>query len=1131
MDRPDHTSDAPLSFGGLSEFLDGTPVAAGPALEAGTRLGDVTLIRLIGAGGMGCVYEGHQDSPSRTVAVKLIRSGILSTAASKRFHLEAQILGRLSHPGIARIYSAGIESMAGNAVPYFVMEYVEDARSLTAFAAERNLTTQARIELFRRTAAAVAHGHQRGIVHRDLKPSNMLVDATGQPKIIDFGVARSTDGDVALTTMHTDVGQLVGTLQYMSPEQFSGDVAELDLRADVYALGVVLYELLAGRPPYDVHNRPIHEVARIVTETDPPLLSSVSPRLRGDLSTIVTTCLDKDRSRRYSTAAELEADLGRYLRGEAIVASPPRLRDALSRIMRRHRLAAMATLAVAVALLLGSLGTTLYAIRAERQRQLAVAAQQHADEATALAKRQLYIANLQAIQASLATGNMRRVRQAIRENRELIGDPPPLESRCLAAACDAALATIGIGPTSVIDLAWSPNGERLALKSVPPLEASNEEVKQLLALPTEQIYTKASNETLFDTSRFPWRLCEFPAEPDEWLQNWRAAGGGRKPFGDTAVAGKPVVARSADGARLAVQTHDGSVEIWGRAAEEPICLLSDHRGRLQEARFVGVADRILLVNSAGQLGLWDTASGQQVRPTVARSVMRFTVSRDGTVIAMSTRHADHSIRVQVFQANDGREQMNVAVNQSPNHSDTLLALNATGDQLAVSSYESTIQLWNTQEGTPIGELAGHDSLVTALAFQPNGQHIASGAANGELRLWDITTRTCQRRLIGHDGHVHAIAFAPDGHQLVSGGADGTIRLWSTDQPAVLGQLPDIGQPTALTLNPTGSRLAVAAENRLELWKTDALTLVRRLPGIRGRPTMLAFSHDGHLLAAAVQDAPAGSRTIAWDVTKGEPILQAEHHHDIRNVTFSPAGDRLLTTDTQGIVTGWELPSGQPVFSIPLSGTSLVRPVTPVFGVGGRRVAIATRDLLDAASGRSVVNLEPQGQVTALAASADGRLLGSGLALGRILITDFQTGDRVARGIGHVDNVLTVAFSPDGKLLSSGGQDGTAQLHDVASGERRLVLRGHEAGVDRVCFTPSGDRLITASRDGTVRIWDTQQGDELLALPGSRDYPGAVALSPDGQRLLTVITDADAQPHVRIWGVSNAAVFTTRQPAD
>jgi WD40 repeat protein/tRNA A-37 threonylcarbamoyl transferase component Bud32 len=1131
MDRPDHTSDAPLSFGGLSEFLDGTPVAAGPALEAGTRLGDVTLIRLIGAGGMGCVYEGHQDSPSRTVAVKLIRSGILSTAASKRFHLEAQILGRLSHPGIARIYSAGIESMAGNAVPYFVMEYVEDARSLTAFSAERNLTTQARIELFRQTAAAVAHGHQRGIVHRDLKPSNMLVDATGQPKIIDFGVARSTDGDVALTTMHTDVGQLVGTLQYMSPEQFSGDVAELDLRADVYALGVVLYELLAGRPPYDVHNRPIHEAARIVTETDPPLLSSVSPRLRGDLSTIVATCLDKDRSRRYSTAAELEADLGRYLRGEAIVASPPRLRDALSRIMRRHRLAAIATLAVAVALLLGTLGTTLYAIRAERQRQLAVAAQQHADEATALAKRQLYIANLQAIQASLATGNMRRVRQAIRENREIIGDPLPLEARCLTAACDAALATIGIGPTSVTDLAWSPNGERLAVKSVPSSESRNEEVKQLLAIPTEKTWTTVPDETLFDTSRFPWRLCDRGSDREEWLQHWAAAGAGWKSSSDTAVNGKPVVARTADGDHLAVQTPDGSVEIWDRGSDEPVCLLSDHRGRLREARFVGGANRILLVNAAGQLGLWDTATGDQVGPTVISSVGQFMVSRDGAVLALSTRDADRGIRVQVVQASDGHERMNVAVNQSPTQSGTLLALSATGDQLAVSSYESTIQLWNTQGAERRGDLAGHDSLVTALAFQPDGQHLASGAANGELRLWDITTRTCQRRLIGHEGYVHAIAFAPDGHQLVSGSADGTIRLWSTDQPAVLGQLPAIGQPTALTLNPTGSRLAVAAENRLELWKTDALTLVRRLPGIQGRPTMLAFSHDGHLLAAAVQDAPAGSRPIVWDVTDGTLVLQAEHQPDISSIAFSPTGDRLLTTDTQGIVTGWNLPSGQPAFSIPLSGTSPIRPAAPVFGVGGRRFASAVRDLFDSASGQSVVNLRPQGLVTALAASADGRLLGSGLALGRILITDFQTGDRVARGIGHVGNVLTVVFSPDGKLLASGGQDGTAQLHDVASGERLLVLRGHEAGVDRVCFTPSGDRLITASSDGTVRIWDTQRGDELLALPGSRDYPGAVALSPDGQRLLTVITDADAQPHVRIWGVSNAAVFTARQPAD
>jgi serine/threonine protein kinase len=218
---------------------------------------------------MGRVYEGLQGMPCRTVAVKVIKPGVLSTAAAKRFEYEAQILGRLTHPGIARIYSLGMQPLPGGEVPYFVMEFIDDARSITAYATERSLSTQDRVSLFREACLAVAHGHQKGVIHRDLKPGNILVDGTGQPKIIDFGVARSTDGDVALTTMHTDIGQLVGTLAYMAPEQFDSSSDDLDVRVDVYSLGIVLYELLTGSPPYDFARRAVYEVARVVKEVEP----------------------------------------------------------------------------------------------------------------------------------------------------------------------------------------------------------------------------------------------------------------------------------------------------------------------------------------------------------------------------------------------------------------------------------------------------------------------------------------------------------------------------------------------------------------------------------------------------------------------------------------------------------------------------------------------------------------------------------------------------------------------------------------------------------------------------------------------------------------------------------------------
>ena len=354
----------------------------------GTELGGVTLRRVLGDGGMGRVYEGLQHQPRRAVAVKVMRPGLVSAGMRRRFEHEARLVGRLSHPGIAQVHTVGMQTIDGADVPYFVMELVPDAAPLTDYAAARALPPREKVALFRKVCAAVAYGHHRGVIHRDLKPGNILVGPAGEPKVIDFGVARSTDADVALTTMHTDVGHLVGTLQYMSPEQFDADPDDIDTRADVYALGVVLYELLTGKLPYDMGKKPVFEAARLVRECDPAPLSSFNRTLRGDLDTIAAKCLEKERSRRYSSAAELEADLGRYLAGEPIAAAPPSLLSALTRLGRRHRTAFTAAATALAALVAMTAGIGVFAVRAQRERAEALAARDHAAAQEAVAARE-----------------------------------------------------------------------------------------------------------------------------------------------------------------------------------------------------------------------------------------------------------------------------------------------------------------------------------------------------------------------------------------------------------------------------------------------------------------------------------------------------------------------------------------------------------------------------------------------------------------------------------------------------------------------------------------------------------------------------------------------------------------------
>jgi eukaryotic-like serine/threonine-protein kinase len=391
---PDFTRALDSALSNVSDDFAMRPAPAAEDRLLGAELGDVTILRIIADGGMGRVYEGLQHKPRRTVAVKVIRSGIITPALVKRFEYESQVLASLTHPGIAQIHSVGLQNVAGTVVPYFVMEMIPDAKSLVDYASDHSLPTHARVALFRKVSEAVAYGHQKGIIHRDLKPGNILVGADGTPKVIDFGVARSTDADRALTTMHTHVGQLIGTLQYMSPEQFAAEPDELDVRADVYAMGVVLYELLAGRPPYDVTHKGVFEVAHVVRDVDPAPLSSVNKTLRRDLATIVHKCLEKDRGRRYSSAAELAADLGRYLVGDPITAAPMGLIDGVARLARRHRIAATAAATVFLALVGATLAVTTFAIRAEREKTLAVASRREAvlNAAEARSSEQLAIA-------------------------------------------------------------------------------------------------------------------------------------------------------------------------------------------------------------------------------------------------------------------------------------------------------------------------------------------------------------------------------------------------------------------------------------------------------------------------------------------------------------------------------------------------------------------------------------------------------------------------------------------------------------------------------------------------------------------------------------------------------------------
>lgn len=348
-------------------------------LPAGTRLGAFIIDSLLGAGGMGLVFKGRQEAPPRPVAIKIMRTPFLARGHSRRFTREAAVLARLQHPGIAQVYSAGVELIAGREVPYLAMELVE-GRTLDEYLRVERPSIGARVELLARVTAAVAHAHQRGVLHRDLKPANIVVGTDANPKILDFGIARLVNqnhaGELAGSSAGgvpdsapTLRGEILGTLAYMAPEQFEGDPERIDVRADVYALGVLLYESLSGTAPIAMDGLSIAAAARSVSAHEPRKLGTIDPSLRGDLENIAAKCLEKNPSERYQSASELLEDLHRHLRDEPILAKPATTLYRTRKFIRRNQAVTLLGVLVFLSMAVGLAATIWQARRAAAQTQ------------------------------------------------------------------------------------------------------------------------------------------------------------------------------------------------------------------------------------------------------------------------------------------------------------------------------------------------------------------------------------------------------------------------------------------------------------------------------------------------------------------------------------------------------------------------------------------------------------------------------------------------------------------------------------------------------------------------------------------------------------------------------------------
>jgi WD40 repeat protein/predicted Ser/Thr protein kinase len=1018
--------DSPVVRPATEPTLLAPPPAAVRALPP--RVGHYRVVRLLGEGGMGAVYEAEQDNPRRTVALKVIRPGLVSPGLLKRFTHEAQILGRLHHPDIAQIYEAGV---AEDGQPFFALELIR-GEALDEYARRHALDPAARLGLLARICDAVQHAHEHGIIHRDLKPGNILVAEDGQPKVLDFGVARAADADLAISTGHTRTGQLLGTLSYMSPEQAAADPAAVDPRSDVYSLGVILFEFLAGRLPYSLERLPLPEAARVIREQEPSRLGSLDTRFRGDVETIAAKALEKDKARRYATARELAADIRRYLGQQPIRARPASALYQLRKFARRHKALVGAVLGIGLALAAGTVVSVLYAVRADRNASVAAENARQATENEQQARFQTYRARLAAATAALSHHDV------VDASRQLDEAPRNLrgwEWRHLVSRLDDSAAAIPL-PKSEGFSYLLPAENRL---QVATMTEAGVRLTDLATGKSTMLQIRVREAKLYTVA-----LTRQGLRVGAWI--------GDRIFVLLDESGKVLCQGqvekvlhfhylfvSPDGKRLAGYWHDGEqvrLAVFDATSGRRIAVCEGPHALLWAVTFSPNGARLATAGEDREARVWDSATGALLANCRGHTskVLAAAFSPDGARLA--TASADGTVRQ--WDPATGREV------EPPydRHSDEVasVAYSPDGKRVASAGTDRTVRVWWAEGRQDLAILHGHTGFVTGLAFAPDGRRLASLSSpsmlarpvDGTARAWDVDPEASLPVLRGHTSYVYPVAFSPDGRWIASGAWDSTVRLWDAATGELCATLPHPGYVWSLGYGPDGTWLVSANEkdDLLRVWDTAAGRLRRTIPVPDGNVHRLTVSPDGRSVAGTVFDRRRDKYLLyICDIESGERL----HSANGRALAYSPDGRWLA---------------------------ALAADETTVVLLDARTYAVAAQ-----LTGH-------ERNVHSAAFSADSRRLATCGTDRTVRLWEVETG-ACRELLGHTDEVFTAAFHPAGKRLATAGRDRAVWLWDLERGEEVARLPGHATYVWSLAFSPDGKTLVSGSGDFTLRLWDTE----------------------------------------------------------
>lgn len=1095
-------------------------------------VGDIQLIRLIGKGGTGVVYEGHRATPPATFAVKVMSLFSHDPEAKRRFEYEADLLGNLDHEAIVRVHGTGTCVVRGRRTPAIILEYVKDAKPITKYASDLALPTRRRLEIFLEVCEAISHAHLQGVLHRDLKPGNILVDPESRPKVIDFNAGREKHGATVPGSFHTDPGRIPGTSAYMSPEQAEGVSSAVDVRTDVYSLGVVLQELLTGRLPHAVANLPRLEVSRIL-RTEPP-----EPLPRGDrdidrqVRAIVAKCLQKEKRWRYSSATELAADLRRHLAGKTIAPTSSRLADSIAYFARKHAAATAAGGVMLLSLLAATIGITLFSARLHHEKTRANTAAARATEEARRAQRQAYVANVRHLAGAAELPHVALSRELLDQTAALLAPPRqedepsgdsdldlPIELRCLRPAIEQPIATLaGESPSGSLAPVWtvaiSPDGKRCVTGDDAGIARLWSDAGELIAtLPHGDRVTRVRFHP--DGRRFA------TASRDGFVRTWDVESGAALGPPLTCGGHKVVdIAYDDSGDRLAAGCTDGTVRIFMAGGTNPFVIRA-HDKRITALALAPDGRFVATASADGTAAVFESGDGTRIESFFCGSDASECVafSPDGSLLACAA--PGHALRLW-----NTVTRTSTLIEGHSSHI-TRFCFSSDGRRLASASHDDDAIVWDTADGRRVAILGEHDANVIDLAFSPDGKQLATASSDRTIRRWWTDTGERTRTLKGHLSRIESIAWAADGRTILSGSRDGTALVWDgglSDGPGVMrGHDREVD---GLTFLPDSPRMVSwSRDGSARLWDADTTTFILRFGPRREPIRAAALSPDGRVVAVGADD----DLVILHDTSDGSTRHTLRGHaRQVVSLDFSADGKLVASGSTDGDGRLWDAATGALRKTLPghSSGVVAIR-----FSPDGRHVAT-----LEQSGTARLWEVEGEGDpklldsvtepVRSIAFSPDGALLALGCEGGRTCLVHPRSGAPAGSLQADGKSVTNLAFDPMSKRLVTVTPNSVCHLWSVADKVHIHRLAGHLSAIHAVRFSPDGTRIATGGSDRTVRLWEAETGTPLLTLRGHRGAVLGLAFSTDGQDLASTSADGN----VRLWTRTDAEIHAQRRLA-